>query len=414
MAPSKERLNIGAQAAITGVLSMFDVWSDLVLLSFYYQDSKSSNSWVWFTLSAIIVGFASLAMAYQVKNINIKYRYAMALAALVQGHWFWLFYGILKKESLNNLKETFERFQGNSTIEVVFESMPQLYLQLYILLHGYLDADGKKGTGSQELSAEAFQIATIIFSLLMAVKTLATNRNTGYFLAGPGQIYSKDLKMTMVAHFFHFLHTLSCVLGRALVIAIGAALSAAYQYGRLIGSVPDGGILFGWPLVNIVAVMFGVRASYALYQMFSGRRLARNVVDVVYSILSTLISSMVRSYFQDPVLEILVITEGAIISYCSNVWITKQLTDPSYSVFNNSTNSTMMTNSNTYAVNVSAVINGTHALPYNSVNFPKLPEVYANMQAFLSFGVLMIALHAASSIALRLIKRYGWGLIMQE
>lgn len=60
MAPSKERLTIGAQAAITGVLSMFDVWSDLVLLSIYYQQSKDSNSWVWFTLSAIIVGFASL------------------------------------------------------------------------------------------------------------------------------------------------------------------------------------------------------------------------------------------------------------------------------------------------------------------------------------------------------------------
>lgn len=364
-------------------------------------------------------------MAYQVKNINIKYRYAIALAALVQGHWFWLFYGILKKESLNNLKETFERFQGNSIIEVVFESMPQLYLQLYILLHGYLDADGAKGGDSQELSAAAFQIATIIFSLLMAIKTLATSQNIGYFLAGPGQIYSKDLKITLIGKVFTVLHTLSCVMGRALVIAIGAALSAAYQYGRLIGSVPNGGILFGWPLVNIVGVMLGIRACYALYQLFSGRRLARNVLDVVYGILSTLISSMVRSYFQDPVLEILVITEGissfkainivgAIISYCSNVWITKQLTDPSYTVFNNSTNSTMMTNSNTHAVKGSAEINATHALPYNSLNFPKLPEVYGNMQAFLSFGVLMIALHAATSIALRLIKRKGWGLIMQE
>lgn len=59
-----ERTILGMQSVSTGVLSIVDVWSDIILLSIYYQDSVKSNSWVWFTLSAIIVILSSLVSCF--------------------------------------------------------------------------------------------------------------------------------------------------------------------------------------------------------------------------------------------------------------------------------------------------------------------------------------------------------------
>jgi hypothetical protein len=69
-----------------------------------------------------------------------------------------------------------------------------------------------------------------------------------------------------------------------------------------------------------------------------------------------------------------------------------------------------VTLNDTMLLNDTKAINRTASLSYNSVNFPQLSEVYGNMQLILYVGVSMIALHAASSVAIYYIRRVGWGL----
>jgi hypothetical protein len=362
----------------------------------------------------------------------VNIRYVLAVASLVQAHWLLLFYGIIIRESISNIRQTFTMFQVNSVIEVVFESVPQLYLQLYILLHGYIDADGKRGPNAQNFGAVSIQIATIIFSLLMAIKTLTEQQWQRSLFVRPGTHFGGNTEVSYLAKILTGTHTLGNVLGRALTIAVGATLSAAYQYMRLLGSEPTGGILFGWPLINIVGFMLGIRVAVATYRIYAGRKEITNRADTAYNFVTTLFTTMVRSYVADPVMEVIFILEGIllclviiilgiIITYCSSSWITRQLTDASYMVPGNFTNSTEIiidaydhyynvTLNDTMLLNDTKAINRTASLSYNSVNFPQLSEVYGNMQLILYVGVSMIALHAASSVAIYYIRRVGWGL----
>jgi hypothetical protein len=89
---------------------------------------------------------------------------------------------------------------------------------------------------------------------------------------------------------------------------------------RLLGSEPTGGILFGWPLINIVGFMLGIRVAVATYRIYAGRKEITNRADTAYNFVTTLFTTMVRSYVADPVMEVIFILEGILLCLVMNYY----------------------------------------------------------------------------------------------
>lgn len=289
---------------LSGGLAMFDVYSDYAVLSAL---NSQPNSQGWFLTSAAIVGFAAIAVAFQLfrnsgaTNAKTLIKFLVCLLSLVQAHWIILFGLILVGSDKAISYHTW--YESTVLTEVVLESIPQLLLQTYIILSTLSDFS---------ISRNSAQIVAILFSLVMAGKTIVSKvLQFKSAFKGPDQGTSNVGRYRWSTILWVILFSYSSLMSRSLMIVAGA-LGYRAQFFAALG------------------IMFTIRFLKDYLPLLKHNPKQALLPTTFLSQIQSSVAAVFRDYWRDDFLAVLSAIEVGVIAYLLRQRIMPDLTVMNY------------------------------------------------------------------------------------